>query len=156
MCANQMPMNVPFRLRSGKTCSPPIEAPPGVQPQDRDERHLQRHDEQTDHEHEQDVPRNCIHENAQERRDRDRDDSGDRGREAVQQRIREAIGVEGVAVVVECPLPARNGAREHRPPTGGVDVLLRDGNDVTSTPMVGMSQMRTTTMIAMRTNQPRA
>ena len=102
MCASQTPRNVPFRSRSGMMCTPADRPQPlGVEPQDRDQRHLQRHDEQPDDEHEQHVPAAELHPRERvggERGDGDRDHRRrDRHREAVEERVREAAGVERAA-----------------------------------------------------------
>ena len=94
VCASQMPRNVPF-------------SPGGVKPKDRDQRHLQRHDQQADDNREQQPaewevdPGKGI---CGERRDRDRyDRRRDRHHEAVDERRDEPRTLHDCLVVAQRP-----------------------------------------------------
>ena len=129
--ASQMPRNVPLRSRSGMTWTPPMRRPVRVEPQDRDERHLQRHDHEADHEHEHHVAAPELHPRegvGGEGRDGDRDDRRRDGhREAVQEGVLEAAGVERLAVVLEGPLAGPERVGEGGPPAGACRRAPRAG-----------------------------
>ena len=104
------------------TWTPPSVGAAGVEPQDRDERHLQRHDHQADDEHEHHVAAPELHPGegvGGEGGDGDRDDRRRDGHgEAVEEGVLEAAGVERLPVVLERPLPVLERVAEHRPPAG--------------------------------------
>ena len=80
----------------------------GVEPQDRDQRHLERHHQQGHHQHEHHVAAPELHPRegvGGEGGDRDGDDRRRDGhRQAVEEGVLEAAGVERLAVVLERPL----------------------------------------------------
>ncbi len=124
--------------------SRPIVAPSCEQPQHRDQRHLERDDQEPDDDDEQHVPPPELHPRegvGGERRDRDGDHRGrDRDREAVQERVPEPARVQREPVVLERPL-RRLGTGARAPSTTRWCPRASSGrNDVISTPSVGISQ----------------